>query len=57
MKKKELLTMKELPESERPYEKAEKEGIGRLSHAELLAIILTSGRWGRPPSRSLKSCW
>ena len=26
MKKKELLTMKELPESERPYEKAEKEG-------------------------------
>ncbi len=46
MKKKELLTMKELPESERPYEKAEKEGIGRLSHAELLAIILTSGRSG-----------
>ena len=40
------LTMKELPESERPYERAEKEGIRRLTHAELLAIILTSGRSG-----------
>lgn len=40
------LTMKELPPSERPYEKAERDGVRSLSHAELLAIILTSGRGG-----------
>lgn len=40
------LTMKELPESERPYEKALDQGLGALSHAELLAIILTTGRGG-----------
>ena len=40
------LTMKELPVSERPYEKAERKGIGSLSHAELLAVILVSGRGG-----------
>ena len=40
------LTMKELPSSERPYEKAEGKGVGTLGHAELLAIILTSGRSG-----------
>ncbi len=40
------LTMKELPQSERPYEKAESQGLGALSHAELVAILLTSGRGG-----------
>lgn len=40
------LTMKELPLGERPYEKAESQGLETLSHAELVAIILTSGRGG-----------
>lgn len=38
--------MKELPLSERPYEKAEQKGVGKLGQAELLAIVLTSGRSG-----------
>ena len=37
------LTMKELPSSERPYEKAYSYGAGILSDAELLAVILRSG--------------
>lgn len=37
------ITMKELPLSERPYEKCEREGAGSLSDAELLAILLQSG--------------
>lgn len=37
------LTVKELPESERPYEKCEKYGAGILSDAELLAVILRTG--------------
>lgn len=44
---KDLLTMKEIPLTERPYEKAEKFGINALSDAELLAIILQSGTAGR----------
>lgn len=40
------LTMKELPAGERPYEKAEQKGVRSLSDAELLAVILTSGRGG-----------
>lgn len=40
------LTMKELPLSERPYEKAERKGVGTLGPAELLAIVLTTGRSG-----------
>lgn len=35
--------VKELPESERPYEKFIKYGAGALSDAELLAIIIKSG--------------
>ena len=35
--------VKELPESERPYEKFLNGGAGRLSDAELLAIILKTG--------------
>lgn len=38
-----LVTMKELPVSERPYEKCEKNGAQSLSDAELLAILLQSG--------------
>ncbi len=41
--KKEYLTVKELPLSERPYEKCEKYGTGALSDAELLAVILRTG--------------
>jgi DNA repair protein RadC len=37
------ITVKELPLSERPYEKCEKFGPGVLSDAELLAIIIRSG--------------
>lgn len=39
----EHLTIKELPNSERPYEKAAKYGVGALSDAELLAVIIRSG--------------
>ena len=35
--------IKELPLSERPYEKAEKYGVEVLSDAELLAVIIKSG--------------
>jgi len=38
-----FLTVKELPESERPYEKCECFGPGALSDAELLAVIIRSG--------------
>jgi DNA repair protein RadC len=37
------LTVKDLPLSERPYEKCERYGPGLLSDAELLAVILRSG--------------
>ncbi len=37
------LTVKELPLSERPYEKCETYGPGSLSDAELLAVILRTG--------------
>ncbi len=37
------LTVKELPKSERPYEKCERYGAGALSDAELLAVILRTG--------------
>lgn len=37
------LTVKELPETERPYEKCEKYGAEALSNAELLAVIIRTG--------------
>ncbi len=40
------LTMKELPVTEQPYEKCEKNGAESLSDAELLAIIIKSGTKG-----------
>ena len=39
----EHMTIRELPRSERPYEKCEAYGAGALSDAELLAVILRSG--------------
>lgn len=45
--KKKHLTIKELPLSERPYEKFEKYGVNSLSDAELLAVIIRSGTKGR----------
>lgn len=36
-------TMKELPESERPYEKLEKNGVESLSDAELIAVLIRNG--------------
>lgn len=36
-------TMKELPKSERPYEKFEELGVSRLSDAELVAVLIKSG--------------
>ena len=35
--------MKELPETERPYEKLEQYGAKALTNAELLAIIIKTG--------------
>ena len=35
--------VKELPESERPYEKCRKYGVQILSDAELLAVIMRTG--------------
>lgn len=40
------LTMKDLPESERPYEKAESGGVRTLTNAELVAVLLSTGRAG-----------
>ena len=40
------LTMKDIPESERPYEKAESKGVRTLTNAELIAVLLTTGRTG-----------
>ncbi len=40
-------TIKELPDSERPYEKFRKYGPSALSDAELLAVIIRSGTSGR----------
>ena len=37
------MKIKELPISERPYEKLEKYGEESLSNAELLAIIIKTG--------------
>lgn len=37
------VTMKQLPESERPYEKLEMYGANSLSNSELLAIIIKTG--------------
>lgn len=39
-------TIKELPVSQRPYEKCLQEGAGALSDSELLAVILRSGTKG-----------
>lgn len=36
-------TMKDLPISERPYEKAEAEGVERLTDKELLTVLIRSG--------------
>lgn len=37
------LTVKQLPETERPYEKCEKHGASSLSDSELIATIIRSG--------------
>ncbi len=41
--KENYLTVKELPVSERPYEKCERHGAAALSDAELLAVIIRTG--------------
>ena len=41
------LTVKELPESEKPYEKCLRYGAEYLSDAELLAVIIRSGTAGK----------
>lgn len=45
--KQQFTPVKELPDSERPYEKFLKSGAGSLSDAELLAVIIRSGTHGR----------
>lgn len=44
---KQTTTIKELPDSERPYEKFLKSGPTSLSDAELLAVVIRSGTNGR----------
>lgn len=44
---KQHLTIKELPDSEKPYEKYLKSGPTSLSDAELIAVIIRSGTCGR----------
>ena len=41
------IKMKELPESERPYEKLEQYGSEKLTNAELLAIIIKKSKDSR----------
>ena len=50
------LTLKELPVSERPYEKCEKYGVSSLSDAELLAVIIKSGSQGERSVEVAFSC-
>lgn len=38
-----ILQIKNMPESERPYEKCQKFGVSALSDAELLAVIIKTG--------------
>ena len=45
------ITMKEMPESEKPVEKCFRYGAQALSDAELLAVILKSGKIGRASCR------
>ena len=40
-------TIKDIPESERPYEKCMRDGESTLSDSELLAVILRSGTRGK----------
>ena len=40
---KEFYSMKELPLSERPYEKCERKGAKALTDAELIAVIIKTG--------------
>ncbi len=42
-KDKKHLTIKDMPKSERPYEKCERYGASYLSNAELLAVIIRTG--------------
>ena len=44
---KERMTIKDLPSCEQPYEKALNYGVGALSDAELLAVIIRSGTKNR----------
>lgn len=53
-------TMKELPISERPYEKVETEGVERLSDKELLTVLIRTGtkteRADQVALRMLEAC-
>lgn len=40
------LTMKELPDFERPYEKCYRQGVAALSDAELISVIIRTGTSG-----------
>ncbi|MCI8491129.1 MAG: DNA repair protein RadC [Lachnospiraceae bacterium] len=53
------ITVKELPESEKPYEKCLRYGAEYLSDAELLAVIIRSGTAGKQSievAREILSC-
>lgn len=44
---KDNFTMKELPDSEKPYERCERYGADALSNTELLSVLLRSGTRGK----------
>ena len=46
MQAQKYITIKDLPDSERPYEKCEKYGPSALSDSELLAMLIRTGTRG-----------
>ena len=48
------MTVKELPDQERPYEKCLAYGAGALSDAELISVIIRTGSQGERTHRSGK---
>lgn len=49
-------TVKELPDSEKPYEKFLISGVESLSDAELIAVIIRSGTRGRVLWKWRRNC-
>ena len=50
-------SMKQLPDSEKPYEKFLESGAEALSDAELLAVIIRSGTQGKKAIEVAQDFW